>query len=331
MGQGFLPPFIPAVGNWVVNEQNTAADSEFKMDNTKWFAQRFMTTCSAGRLLFDIHLRIPAGTSIPGGSTLDVSLFSDTNNGPTGFNLQGAFLPEQIIQWISSSIFSRPQPGKSDPSIEGGFIRFPLGNVLQNGADSVNGGSTQFHWFEFPAPAGQLWTPNKNYWFVMKTTSAAGVNIYVSIKTTSQNTTQFTYDASGNQSSSTSDFGDLFGFFVNTPGAAQVFNFRNGQTSLFDVYSDKTLGSPTTPAQGQSAKLTITEPVLGTVFPFTSPIGQDHLASEVSFTTSIVARRNNQGFIDVAIPMSAGGFTKPPGDGLNRFTYTAEVDYVSFK
>jgi len=309
-------------------EENANQSTEFQMGPTLWFAQRFMTTISAGRLLFELPMRIPAGSAVPVGSTLDISLYNDSNSGPTGVSLSGSFLPEQIIQWISSSIFSRPQPGKSDPSITGGFIHFPMSNVLQTGTDAVGGGTGNFHWFEFPQQPGKLFVPNTNYWFVMKTTSAA-INVYVGVEDASQNTTQYTYDINGNQSSSTTDFGDLFGYFTNN---GTVFNFKNGQTSRFQVFGEKALSTTiTTPAQGQSAQFYMTEPVTGLLFPAVSLMGQDHIASEIAFKTALVARRNSQGFIDVAIPLSAGGFVSANGDGLVRLDYTCTFDFIAFK
>lgn len=320
-----------APSNWVKQEDQINADTEFQMDSTKWFAQRFSTTISAGRILFAINMRLPAGVGIPGGATLDVSLFNDTNSGPSGISLSGAFLPEQIVQSLANLFFHRPQPGKSDPSIQGGFISFPLTQVAENGTDSVNGGTTVTHFFEFPAQPGQTWLPSKNYWFVARTTSAGGINTYFGVEDASQKTHTYTYDINGTQTDNGSvDNGDLFGYFASVPGTAQTFNFKNGQASQFTVYGDKCLGNPTTPAQGQKSGLVMWEPVLGTSFSAGSLIGQDHIASEINFATSIVARRNSSGAVDVAFPITAGGFTNG-ADGLARLTYACQIDYISFK
>ena len=330
LAQGFTPGFDS--NNWTKQEdQNGSTSPEYTMVPTQWFAQRFTPTISCGRLLFSTNIRLPAGASIPVGATLDVSIFNDTNSGPSGISLSGAFLPEQIIQSISSFFFHRPQPGKSDPSIQGGFISFPLTNVKAQGADSPgNGVDTSQHYFEFPAQPGSLWLPSTSHWFVMRTTSFGG-NLYVAVKNDTQNTTRYTYDANGTQSSSNQDYGDLFGYFANPPGAAQTFNFQNGKTSLFTLFGEKALSTLTTPSQGQSAGIKVTEPILGTVWNATSLSGQDHIASEIAFTTSVVARRNSQGRVDVAFPMTAGGFTNNSGDGLTRMTYACEVEYYSFK
>lgn len=310
--QGYTPGFNPA--EWSVQEdQNVSSSTEFKADNSTWFAQRVTTTNSAGRLLFGVDMRIPAGTGIPVGASLDVSLFNDASNGPTGFSLSGNFILEQVITNIANSIFSKPQPGKADPAIQGGFISFPLINVIQRGTDSVEDGTKTFrHFFEFPAQVGQTWLPFKSYWFVMRTTSAAGINVYVN-----------EYTAFGGA--------DIFGYFTNN---GTTFNFQNGKSSTFTLYGNKSLSNPaTTSNQGASAQITMTEPVTGIVFPATSLLAQDHIASEISFNTSVVARRNNMGFVDVAFPMSAGGFTNLPGlsDGLARMDYSCEITYTSFK